>query len=283
MKDFKKSLSRIFENDVQELEKKVLEQAKRKGYNVGPVYHGSNDPDITVFETGETAYGIFFSPDFDTAEYYKSRDSGRVYKVFLQVTKELDLTEEVTRYEFFKETYGGGDVEYFIDDEKIDNNFISKIIDNAIKNGKLERIKQVLPKIDEDDDGIIPVEEFTKDVIEGYLEYENPDMEILIKLIKELQPKLRIIEQDSDVQEIINAYGSQEFYMNYQDDVMRYAENQGYDMVVFDDPSSTGQAISYVVFNPNQVKLADPITEDDNGNVIPIEKRFNSSSEDIRY
>ena len=284
MKNFRKSLSRIFENDIQELEKKVLEQAKKKGYNVGPVYHGSNNPDITVFDTGETAYGIFFAPDLNTADYYKSNDSGRVYKVFLKATKELDLTEDMTRYEFFKHTFGGsGDTDFFIDDEKIDEDFISEVINNSIKNGKLERIKQVLPKIDEDDEGIVPAEEFTPEFVKGYLDYENPDMEVLVKLIKELNPKLRIIEKDSDVEEISNAYGSQDFYMNYQDDVMRYAENQGYDLVIFDDPSSTGQALSYVVFDPSQVKLADPITEDDNGNVIPIENRFNSSKNDIRY
>ena len=38
----------------------------------------------------------------------------------------------------------------------------------------------------------------------------------------------------------------------------------------------------YVTFNPSQIKSADPITYDDNGNVIPLSQRFNSRSEDIR-
>ena len=39
----------------------------------------------------------------------------------------------------------------------------------------------------------------------------------------------------------------------------------------------------YVVFSPSQIKSADPITRDSQGNVIPLSKRFNTTSEDIRY
>jgi hypothetical protein len=38
----------------------------------------------------------------------------------------------------------------------------------------------------------------------------------------------------------------------------------------------------YVVGNPNQIKSADPVTYDNQGNVIPLSKRFNTSSNDIR-
>lgn len=38
-----------------------------------------------------------------------------------------------------------------------------------------------------------------------------------------------------------------------------------------------------VVFSSNQIKFADPVTYDENGNVIPLSKRFNEENEDIRY
>ncbi len=38
-----------------------------------------------------------------------------------------------------------------------------------------------------------------------------------------------------------------------------------------------------VAFNPEQIKSADPITYDDNGNVIPLSERFNEKSKDIRH
>ena len=39
----------------------------------------------------------------------------------------------------------------------------------------------------------------------------------------------------------------------------------------------------YVVFDPNQIKSADPITKDADGNIIPLSERFNPKSDDIRY
>ena len=37
------------------------------------------------------------------------------------------------------------------------------------------------------------------------------------------------------------------------------------------------------VFSPSQIKSADPVTYDDQGNIIPLEKRFDSGNNDIRY
>ena len=42
-------------------------------------------------------------------------------------------------------------------------------------------------------------------------------------------------------------------------------------------------ALEYGAFSPSQIKSADPVTYDDNGNVIPLSERFNSESKDIRY
>ncbi|WP_330227607.1 hypothetical protein [Ruminococcus sp.] len=39
----------------------------------------------------------------------------------------------------------------------------------------------------------------------------------------------------------------------------------------------------YVVFDSAQVKSADPVTYDNDGNVIPLSERFNDSEQDIRY
>lgn len=75
--------------------------------------------------------------------------------------------------------------------------------------------------------------------------------------------------------------------------VARYAKNEGYKGVkitnVFDDGGrsakhQTKPATVYIFFDPQiQVKSADPITYDDNGNVIPLSERFNRENKDIRY
>lgn len=48
---------------------------------------------------------------------------------------------------------------------------------------------------------------------------------------------------------------------------------------LYEDKNST----SYIVFDPNQIKSADPITRDADGNVIPLSQRFNTESNDIRF
>jgi hypothetical protein len=37
------------------------------------------------------------------------------------------------------------------------------------------------------------------------------------------------------------------------------------------------------VFNPNQIKSAETVTYDDQGNIIPLSERFNLNNDDIRY
>ena len=47
--------------------------------------------------------------------------------------------------------------------------------------------------------------------------------------------------------------------------------------------NGAGETVIAVTFDSNQIKSADPITYDDNGNVIPLSERFNSDNNDIRY
>lgn len=74
------------------------------------------------------------------------------------------------------------------------------------------------------------------------------------------------------------------------DYIAKWAKENGYTSVLFKtvlDPSSGGSANVYadewVFFNSNQIKSADPVTYDDDGNVIPLSERFNETNPDIRY
>lgn len=64
-----------------------------------------------------------------------------------------------------------------------------------------------------------------------------------------------------------------------------YMKNSGYDGIIIDnDAGSFGRSVtSYIVFNSSQVKSADTVTYDDNGNPIPLNERFNPTNPDIRY
>ncbi len=44
-----------------------------------------------------------------------------------------------------------------------------------------------------------------------------------------------------------------------------------------------GEGMEYIAFESEQIKSADPVTYDDQGNVIPLSERFNTENDDIRY
>lgn len=74
-------------------------------------------------------------------------------------------------------------------------------------------------------------------------------------------------------------------------DLSEYIEENDlpYDSIILDEggdmvngkPVSRG--LSYVIRNPEQIKSADAVTYDDEGNAIPLSERFNMGKKDIRY
>ena len=73
-------------------------------------------------------------------------------------------------------------------------------------------------------------------------------------------------------------------------DVAEWARENGFDGVIFKnirDNGAYGRTPAgdvYVFFHPeSQVKSADPVTYDENGNIIPLSERFNSAENDIRF
>lgn len=68
------------------------------------------------------------------------------------------------------------------------------------------------------------------------------------------------------------------------DSVSKWALENGYTSVIMHNIYDYGdKADNYVFFNSSQLKSADPVTYDDDGNVIPLSERFNEKNEDIRY
>lgn len=67
------------------------------------------------------------------------------------------------------------------------------------------------------------------------------------------------------------------------DKAIAEAREKGYRGIRYRNAVEDRGSWSYIVFNPEDMKLADPFTYDDNGNLIPLSERFNSSNPDIRY
>jgi hypothetical protein len=274
------------ESATKDIRKDVIQQAKSKGYNI-EAFHGSHETELTQISRTKTAFGYFFTPDANTANFY-SDDKGKIYHVLIKAENILDLTDNKVRYNFFKEymvtaedTYMKYGENYGTYEELKDNDY-NRLAINLYKNNEEFR-NLVIAKTKEDpnynyDNANITDEEIGYD-IEYYIGYSNDLLEIpafkaeMDKHYHLVNPEVNEIEQD---------YGTQNFYLNYQDDVMREASRL-YDMVIMDDASPTGEGLSYIVFKSNRIKLADDETIDDDGNVIPLNQRFDETTDDFRY
>lgn len=67
--------------------------------------------------------------------------------------------------------------------------------------------------------------------------------------------------------------------------ITEHLKSNGYDGVIIEeDIGSFGRKIeTYIALDNTQVKLADPVTYDNNGNIIPLSERFNDRKVDIRW
>jgi ribosomal protein S18 acetylase RimI-like enzyme len=66
-------------------------------------------------------------------------------------------------------------------------------------------------------------------------------------------------------------------------DEIEKAKKQGYDGFVYKNDVEDIGSTSYSIFNPEQAKSADPATYDEQGNLIPLSQRFDTSKRDIRF
>ena len=116
---------------------------------------------------------------------------------------------------------------------------------------------------------------------EAYLNISNP-----IRVQDEGMAASNVLQQARE-QRVVSAEEMASFPYNRGDDVERayvakVLEKNGFDGIVYENEYE-GQGDSYIALKSSQVKLADPVTKDLDGNVIPLSQRFRTTSEDIRY
>jgi len=59
--------------------------------------------------------------------------------------------------------------------------------------------------------------------------------------------------------------------------------SKGFDGVKYRNLVEDKGSTSFIAFSPSQIKSADPVTRDDDGNVIPLSQRFDTQRDDIRF
>jgi hypothetical protein len=237
--------------DLEAAQQMVDEAALKAGYNVGPVYHGTGrwgeDRQFTVFE---------------------SRQMVHVYKVDDNVVKSLDSAgESLSDFEDpqIKEGYHYGALADAADmgaekalemrrkDEPANSPHIrdlEKLVGKKVRS-RFEEMKtgSGFYFSGNENYGIVSR---SRHKIKAYLKIQNPAIldETTIERAGTWYNKKNLIKQGYDG--AINSLG-----------------NQKYQQVV--------------VFNPEQIKSAEPIQRDDKGNIIPLSQRFNSATADIRF
>lgn len=104
--------------------------------------------------------------------------------------------------------------------------------------------------------------------------------------------------QESVVQNNLLSVLADDFAVKYPKlyttrEIAKAAKFLGYDSVVIKNVRDNGgrnhkidydeTADIYLLFNPDNVKSADPITYDEQGNIIPLSERFNQEKNDLRF
>lgn len=193
------------------------------------MYHGSPSQ-FDAFGVQRTSYGYFFTPDPDTAKYY-----GKIlYEVYLASSNPVDLDNSKALISVLKSAYS----------EPYSPTSLGYYLSSAY--GQYDSIAQLddmMWDLETDSDRESAINDAIASIDDGYMKDRAKEDVFLIR-----------DGLGSTGVYAYRSYGTQEFYMNYQNDVLGAAEEMGHDGVMMTDPSSTGRSESFVVFRPSQVK-----------------------------
>ena len=295
---------------VDEAAKKAMPDSKltTEDGRLRTVYHGTNTGNFTVFnpdyigmssgDDGFFGMGFYFAYTKGEAAYYGAR---RIIPAYLNITNPFNFDRELQTYKG-KKASGG-----YAPDAVAFMNFADKFPDIA-KNVTVE----VVEKGDDTykDISLIEFAEAYKSVIENkkfkYEELTNEfgEKETLVRA----DPKTHEYEYNGEKRSYVD-YGFHKRFWGTPNDLdvaYEYLAHSVYDTVDmysrtrliidnnreftaalkemgYDGAIQSEDGDEAVVFDSSQIKSADPITYDDNGNVIPLSERFNSDNPDIRY
>ena len=289
-------LAAVERGDMETAQKMVDEAAKAAGYD-NRVYHGTGAFGFTKIDTEWSDDGIsfFVSESLETASSYaENKDERRIGKQKDQ--KEISVLGE--KYDEEVLSF----IEIFMKYANEESPTLrSELIafPEDIKNGFYKTIKDVRENFGEYLGYELYVSEVNRKTPTEILNAATEIEEILVKMHQYYHPKdgngvyalyakltnLFVIDAGENIWSQI-PFGDGKATTR---EIALKAYKEGYDGVRFDNIKDSGggkvkAATVYALFKPNkQLKSADPVTYDDNGNVIPLSERFKEDDSDIRY
>lgn len=290
-------LEAIKNNDLETAQKLVDEAAKKAGYDSPLLYHGTKSFGFTEFVLDKMDDGrsIFLTDSKEIASTYSGVEDLR--KISERINIDVDKLTSRKTVELLNKYSEKYNYKYYSESE------VEKLkSDNNSRYGR---------RLNRDNIGGDIIVCQNKKTPVFYLFSIDSAKELLKEYVGKgnysLYAKLNnpyVVECDGSYYNDITYYEDlpdelKKFYpgglwrTGTTRDVAEYAKDNGYDSVIFKNLKDNGGRNSnvprgtianvYVVFNPNNVKSADPITYDDNGNVIPLSERFKNEKVDIRY
>ncbi len=287
--------------------------AKRAGYTIR-AYHGTN-AEFNVFSyeklgsknfmASSAHMGFFAAKSKETAESYIGLNSMDLASLYLN--SEAQENMEALKKEYGWEARKAKDDEArdkFFEEYKMSHGYKEEVLD------MLDHLRENLSLLFKDDE-VSKKEEFMESMKSSFTYrwnekhindmYDAWEQSSERKEFKEFEAKISEeweqmeIKRKGYVPNVKNLYIKMEkpFIYDFKGEGrdtesfaarMAKAKEEGYDGCIFLNVADGADIDDiYTVFTNTQLKSADAVTYDDNGNVVPLSQRFNEGSEDIRY
>ena len=294
-------LNAIENGDMKTADKLVREAAKQAGYDI-QAYHGTNTGAFTVFDKNranvESDMGAGFyltSNEDDVTQNYEGGGPDFDNKI-ARLAERIQSEEDIEDYDEAKEI-----AEKRLMGENGGAHLITGYVkmDNPAHVNGTTLFADILDDISEED--YDDEDDYYQAQEDAIAESLNDIQETLDELgyynIEEVMPILNDAVYNGGIsipdlkEQINNLYIEDDEGNQAGNEVLRaIIESLGYDGIIDDTVSEKFKNMGldedtthYIVFNPNQIKSAETITRDEDGNVIPLSKRFKEEEDDIRY
>ena len=280
-------LKAVENGDMETAQKMVDEEAKNAGYDSPILYHGTRSFGFTQFdlEKMDDKRSIFLTNNKKIASTYSGVTGTRNISGSKEISNlsAQDIVDEFNAMEL-ENKYKQGNMSLVaklgkslvIDGKNQNWNDIRNWQEAAYRKRDEVEIKKIGDEFKLYDkatntkipNGVMAVNSFTEKLDKSNL---------LTMLLDKANYSLRILTE--------NLFNTRE--------IAGWAKSNGYDSVTIKNIRDNGgwnvevgydeTADIYIIFNPSNVKSADPVTYDKKGRVIPLSERFNENEADIRY